>query len=164
MQNRIVTERLIMNLLTLGDHDFILKLVNSKGWIEFIVDRHVCTIDDAIAYINKIISNQDIFYWVVRIKEKNTPIGIISFLKRTYLEHFDIGFAFLPEFHANGYAFEASNKVLALVSRRSECTPVLATTVPGNVNSIKLLNKLGLHFEKVIEVENQELHIYSNRQ
>jgi RimJ/RimL family protein N-acetyltransferase len=151
-----------MNLLTLEDHDFIKRLVNSKGWIEFIGDRNFHTMDDATAYINKIISSQNIFYWVVRIKDKNIPIGIISYLKRAYLEHFDIGFAFLPEFCNNGYAFEASKEVLTLVSNSDEYTPVLATTVPKNTNSIKLLNKLGLHFEKVMEVEGNVLHIYSS--
>jgi len=162
MQHTIVTDRLILNLLGLDDHDFILRLVNSKGWLEFIGDRGVHTKEDAIAYMNKIISSQNIFYWVVRIKDENIPVGIISFLKRAYLENFDIGFAFLPEFNSNGYAYEASKEVLSLVGKMSEYATVLATTVPRNVNSVKLLNKLGLHFENEMEVENKKLHIYSN--
>ena len=119
MQKSITTERLILNRLTLADQDFIQRLVNSKGWIEFIGDRDVHTKDDAITYINKINASKNIFYWVVRIQENNTAIGIISFLKRAYLENFDIGFAFLPEFCNHGYAFEASKEVLALVSKKN---------------------------------------------
>ncbi len=162
MQNRINTKRLHLDLLTLEDHDFILSLVNSKGWIKFIGDRNVHSKDEAIAYISKIRNTQNLFYWVVSMKEENTPVGIISFLKRSYLDHFDIGFAFLPEFTGYGYAYEAANEVLLMVSKYPAYDPVLATTIPQNVNSIKLLNKLGLHFEKEIEVENERLHIYSN--
>lgn len=162
MQTNITTERLSLNLLTLEDHDFIMRLVNSNGWIEFIGDRNVHTKDDAIAYINKIMSTKNLYYWVVRIKNASTPIGIISFLKRSYLDNFDIGFAFLPEFNGNGYAYEAAKEILSVVSRNPAHTVVLATTIPQNVNSIKLLTKLGLRFEKKLKVEKYTLHAYSN--
>ncbi|WP_462221215.1 GNAT family N-acetyltransferase [Ferruginibacter sp.] len=162
MQNKIFTERLNLNLLSLEDHDFIIAILNSPGWIEFIGDRNVHSKDDAIAYIYKILNTQNLFYWVVSIKESNTPIGIISFLKRNYLEHFDIGFAFLPQFNGNGYAYEAAKEILSVVSKNSDYHPVLATTLPKNISSIKLLTKLGLRFEKEIEVENEVLHIYTN--
>jgi RimJ/RimL family protein N-acetyltransferase len=162
MQNEIITERLTLNLLNLRDHHFIKRLVNSNGWIEFIGDRNVHTTDDAIAYINKITNTPDLFYWVVRIKDAHTPIGITSFMKRAFLESFDIGFAFLPEFNGRGYAYEASREILSIVSQKAQYGPILATTVPRNVNSIKLLKKLGLRFEREMEVENETLHIYSN--
>lgn len=162
MQNSISTNRLFLDLLTEEDYNFIISIVNTKGWIEFIGDRNVHSKEDALAYINKILSSQNLYYWVVRIKNGNIPIGIISFMKREYLENFDIGFAFLPEFHGYGYAYEAAKEILSMVSAKQEYHPILATTIPGNVNSIKLLVKLGLHFEKEFEADNEKLHIYSN--
>ncbi len=163
MQNKIVTQRLCLNWLTPQDDDFVLSLLNSKGWIAFIGDRNVHSKEDAVAYITKICNTPNLFYWVVRLKKDNIPVGIISFLKRTYLDNFDIGFAFLPQFNGHGYAFEAATKVLTVVSKKPAYYPVLATTVPQNVNSIKLLTKLGLRFEKAIEVENEPLHVYTNK-
>ena len=162
MQNKIITERLNLNLLTLDDCDFVKRLVNTDGWIEFIGNRHVCTNDDAIAYVSKILNTENLFYWVVKLKDNSTPVGIMSLIKRSYLENFDIGFAFLPEFFGKGYACEAAKEVLSLTSKTPGYYPVLATTVPGNINSIKLLTKLGLHFEKEMEVEDEILHIYGN--
>ena len=98
----------------------------------------------------------------MRLKDTPTPLGIISFLKRHYLEHFDIGFAFLPEYNGCGYAYEAAEKVLSIASQQAEYSTILATTIPQNIASIKLLNKLGLHFEREIEVANDILHVYSN--
>ena len=162
MQSTIITERLSLNLLTTDDRDFVKRLVNTDGWIEFIGDRYVYTNDDAIAYVTKILNTENLFYWVVRTKDNNTPIGIISFMKRNYLENFDIGFAFLPEFNGSGYAYEAAKEVLSILSGTAGYYPVVATTVPENTKSIKLLTKLGLHFEKEIEVEDEILHVYSN--
>lgn len=162
MQNNITTGRLNLSLVCLEDHEFILRLVNSKGWIEFIGDRHIYCDEDAIAYLKKIMDTPQLFYWVVRLRHSNLPAGIISFIKRSYLENFDIGFAFLPEFNGNGYAFEAARAVLAMVSNLPGYYPVLATTVPQNIHSIKLLNKLELHFERTIKINHEELYVYSN--
>ena len=163
MQNHISTERLLLDLLTLEDHEFIMQLVNSKGWIQFIGDRNIHTKEDAMAYTDKIMAMKNLFYWVVRTKEDNTPIGIISFLKREYLDHFDIGFAFLPEYCGRGFAYEAAKEVFDIAMQNPEHQTLLATTIPANINSIKLLHRLGMHFEKEIEVGSDTLHVYSNR-
>lgn len=162
MQNMIATERLYLTILTEDDHEFILKLVNSKGWIEFIGDRNIHTKESSIAYIKRLNDTIDLTYWIVRIKETDTPIGIVTFIKRSYLEYFDIGFAFLPEYNGKGYAYEASKKILSLVTAHPQHTKVVATTLPHNVRSINLLKKLGLQFDKEIEVGNEKLHLYSN--
>src|SRR5690349_17404295 len=111
-QARFSTPRLSLSLITEDDHEFAKSLFNSKGWLEFIGDRNVRSNEDAKNYIRKIKSTADFFYWVVRQKESQMPIGIISILKRSYLDHFDIGFAFLPEFEGRGYAFEAAGAML----------------------------------------------------
>ena len=134
------------------------NLVNSEGWLQFIGDRNVRSLNDATAYIQRIRGTADLFYWVVRLKEDQTPVGIVSFLKRNYLEHFDIGFAFLPQFSGKGYAFEASLEVLAFA--KTEHPVILATTIPENTKSIGLLTKLGFSFVKEVESDGSRLHVY----
>lgn len=162
MQIEITTQRLILNNIAENDDDFMLALVNTEGWLKFIGDRNVHSKQDAIAYIKRIKNTPNLFYWVVRLKDTHTPLGIISFLKRSYLAHFDIGFAFLSEFNGCGYAYEAAEKVLSIASKKAEYSTILATTIPQNIASIKLLTKLGLHFERELEVANEKLHVYSN--
>lgn len=161
IQNTILTDRLILQKINLNDCDFIISLLNSKGWIENIGDRNIHSGDDAIIYINKILATENFIYWVVRIKDENTPVGMISFMKRSYLDNFDIGFAFLPSYLNKGYAYEASKAVLVIVSELPEYNIVLATTKPSNNNSIRLLTKLCFRFEKEIEIENRKLHVYT---
>ena len=162
IQNSILTERLSLEILKVNDYNFILSIVNSKGWIENIGDRNIHSKDEAIEYINKILWTDNFIYWVVRTKKAKTPIGIISLIKRSYLEYFDIGFAFLPEYTHYGYAYEAAKAVLKMVSRLPAFKIILATTLFSNKSSIKLLIKLGFRFEKENETENQKMHIYTN--
>src|SRR6476469_6065198 len=137
----IQSERLIMNPVRTEDYEFIRKLVNTEGWLKFIGDRNIHSIDASKAYIQKIIDSSTIDYWVAFLKETKKPIGMVSLVKRDYLEHFDIGFAFLPEYTGKGYAYEATYAVLQKLKEATDITEILAITIPGNISSIKLLQK-----------------------
>lgn len=156
----LFTERLLIESLSFTDNKFILELVNTEGWLKFIGNRNVNSEIEATGYIQKIIDNPNTDYSVVKLKEKQTTIGIITFIKRDYLEHHDIGFAFLPGFTNNGYAYEAANAVLKNLIQINNLSHILATTIPENINSIKLLKKLGLSFENEIEVDKIKLQVY----
>ncbi|MEO8569941.1 MAG: GNAT family N-acetyltransferase [Ginsengibacter sp.] len=156
----IETDRLLIKPLMIDDHLFILELVNTEGWIKFIGNRNITSQAEAMAYIQKVLNNENIFYWVVQLKGSNEKMGIITFIKRDYLEHHDIGFAFLPRFFKNGYAYEATVAVLNKILKELVHAHILATTVPGNISSIRLLNKIGLVFENEIEVEKEKVQVY----
>ncbi|MEO8112223.1 MAG: GNAT family N-acetyltransferase, partial [Ginsengibacter sp.] len=122
--------------------------------------RNITSQLDALAYIQKILDNENIFYWVVQLKDSQESIGLVTFIKRDYLPYHDIGFAFLAGFQKMGYAYEATMAVLDKLISELKLSHIVATTVPGNIKSIKLLQKIGLTFEKEIEVEKEKLHVY----
>ncbi|WP_406827117.1 GNAT family N-acetyltransferase [Pedobacter sp. KACC 23697] len=151
IKKEILTDRLILSELETNDHAFILELVNSAGWLEFIGDRNVRTADDALAYIVKVTSNPFIKYWKVKLKGNDLPLGIITLIKRDELEHFDIGFAFLPQYAGAGYAFEAANAVLDSLPETILADKVLAITKEDNLRSLKLLKKLKFKYERPVD-------------
>ena len=159
-QTEIQTPRLILSPLTADDKKFIRELVNTEGWLQFIGDRHVHSEEDAISYIEKILSQTNMQYWVVREKQDNISAGIITFIKRDYLEHHDIGFAFLPQFFQRGWAFEATKAVLDLLKTGDNFSIVLAVTKPGNLASVKLLEKLGFAESQSTVVNNETVQVY----
>ncbi len=161
MPNNFTSERLSLKPLTLSDAEFILALVNTTGWIRFIGDRKVNDIYEANAYIKKILSIPTIKYWVVRLKNAEIPVGIVTFIKRDYLLYHDIGFAFLPAYAKNGYAFEAASGLIAELVNEYQLRRLLATTITENLNSISLLNKLGFRFDKEIQVDGKSLLVYT---
>ncbi len=156
----LMTDRLFIRPLTITDDNFILELVNTEGWLKFIGNRNVTSPLEAGAYIQRILENRNISYWVVEHKDTQNKIGLVTYIKRDYLEHPDIGFAFLPDFCKKGYAYEATSAVLHQLIQENYLSYILAATFPGNSSSIKLLKKIGLEFEKEIEFEKGKLHVY----
>jgi [ribosomal protein S5]-alanine N-acetyltransferase len=161
MQINYKTERLFLRELTAADNAFIFELLNTAGWIKFIGDRNIKTSEDADKYIQKIIANADVNYRVVILQKNDTAIGLVTCIKRNYLNHSDIGFAFLPVYNKQGYAFEATREVLNDLLKSGQHTTVLATTIPDNTSSIQLLKKLGFSFNKEITNEGEQLHVFA---
>ena len=160
--NTIETKRLSLELLSEQDYEFISELLNSRGWIKFIGNRNILTKADAIAYIKKIKDNAHINYWKVKLKYEETPIGLITLIKRSYLDYPDIGFAFLPNYFKCGYAFEAAGAVINYLSETNFTDAVYAETLPDNHISIQLILKLKLQFEREIIIENKKLWLYKS--
>lgn len=121
MKYILETERLSLRQLNYGDAPFILELLNSPGWLKFIGDRNVQTEEDAIHYLQHgPMKSYEMFGFglsLVELKTDETPIGMCGLLKRDYLEHPDIGYAFLAEFMGYGYAFEIASATLAYVTQ-----------------------------------------------
>lgn len=165
--NILKTERLILRLQTTDDAPFILELVNDPSWIQFIGDRGVKTVEEAARYIeNGAIRMYEQFgfcLYVVEKTEDQTLIGICGFVKRDNLEDVDIGFAFLPDYWGKGYAYEAASAVLAYGLDTLEFNRIVAITTQDNHASAKLLERIGLQFEKVIQFSNdsEELRLFS---
>jgi [ribosomal protein S5]-alanine N-acetyltransferase len=155
------SNRLKLTRFSDTDAAFMLELVNTDGWLRFIGDRNVRTEEDAVAYIKKTTDNPNAQGWVVRISVTGVPAGVVTFLQRDYLDHPDIGFAFLPAFGGQGYAEEAALTLLHAIIHETTYEKLMATTLPDNTRSIRLLEKLGLQFERTIEVNNEALQVYA---
>lgn len=156
----IETERLNLTEVDLIHTSFIFELLNTPGWLAFIGDRNVKSLEDARNYIKKIQDSAVINYWVTSLKETSTAIGVVTYVKRDYLEHWDIGFAFLPQYAKQGYAYEAAKRILKEVLKNPFSNRVVATVLKENIHSIKLLEKLGLTFQEEIQVEEKILLLY----
>ncbi|MFD2581948.1 GNAT family N-acetyltransferase [Pedobacter vanadiisoli] len=161
MKENYITQRLILSRLGLPDADFIFELLNSPEWIEFIGDRGITSRAAAEEYIKKITNDPACNFWVVKIKDLETPIGIITFIKRDYLDDYDIGFAFLNKYSKKGYAMEASAAFLMDQIKIDGRSNILAITTKANSDSIQLLEKLGMQFSKELDRENSSLLVYS---
>jgi RimJ/RimL family protein N-acetyltransferase len=161
MQDTLISKRLLLTKLSLDDADFIFELVNSPGWLKFIGDRNVKAPEDARLFILKILNNPSVNYWIVRVQEQLLPIGVVSFIKRDYLDFHDIGFAFLPKHSKQGYAYEAAVTLLQNLAKEHSYPRILATTIKENSSSISLLEKMGFHFDRQIVADGEELSVYS---
>ena len=83
----------------------------------------------------------------VELKTSGEPIGICGLIKRDTLPDVDLGFAFLPRFRGQGFAFEAASAVMEYGRKKFSLTRLVAITSPENDVSARLLMKLGFKFE-----------------
>jgi ribosomal-protein-alanine N-acetyltransferase len=147
------TERLLIRPIEISDAEFMLQLLNTEGWLKFIGDRNVHSIEEAAAYIQKFITNPNFHYHTIYLKSSNIPIGVLSFLKRDEYEFPDLGFALLPNFERSGFAYEAASAYLNHFKSSSEIKQIIGITKENNIKSIQLLEKLGFSFNNKSQKE-----------
>jgi RimJ/RimL family protein N-acetyltransferase len=153
MTHLLDTERLRLRLLTPDDAPFYLQVVNGAGFIEFIGDRGIRTLEAARqAIVEGPMAMQAAVghsLCLVELKQDGTPVGMCGLIKRDALPDVDIGYAFLPQHGGKGYATEAAAGVLAFANSIGK-RRVLAITSPGNAGSNAVLRKIGMRFEKLV--------------
>jgi len=161
------TERLFLRPVVKSDAAFVLELLNSPKWLQNIGDRNVKSIEAAEDYIaTRMMPQLERLgygnFAVVR-KSDGALMGCCGLYDREGLEGVDIGFSFLPEYERQGYAFESAHKIMQLAREDFKLTHVSGITIEANIASRKLLEKLGLRFEKFLKLPNddEELMYYS---
>ncbi len=136
------TERLFLRQFSAADAEFILELLNEPSFIQNIGDRGVRTLADASSYILT-----------------SESIGMCGLIKRDTLEDVDIGYAFLPKFWARGYAVESARAVKEYAKNVIGLKRIVAITDPLNEDSIRVLEKIGLQFEKMVRLSEDDIEL-----
>ena len=143
-----------------ADAPFILELVNTPDWIRNIGDRGMRTPEDARDYIEKgpmaMYERLGFGLWIAELRDSSEPVGICGLIKRDELDDVDLGFALLPRYFGQGYAREAATATMAYGRDRLGLGRIVAITVPGNADSVKLLERLGFRFERTIRMAHKD--------
>lgn len=165
----IQTTRLNLRWLAESDAEFILDLLNQPSWLKFIGDRGVRNLEDARAYIKNgplaMINTYGFGLYLTEIKASRTPIGLCGLLKRETLNDVDMGFAFHPDFWGHGYANEAARACMNYARDQLQLERLVAITLPANNASIRVLEKIGMRYEKEISLgsSNEVLQLYAKQ-
>lgn len=162
------TERLTLREMTTADADFLLSLLNEPSFVQNIGDKNVRTIDDARLYaLNGPIASykqHGFGLYLVTLKETGEPIGICGLVKRDSLPDADIGYAFSPAFWRKGYALEATTAIKQHAFTVLGQQQLLAIVNPENASSIRVLEKIGLKFKRMVRMSDDapEICLYSS--
>ena len=162
------TNRLRLRRLSLEDAGFMLGLLNEPAYLRFIGDKGVRSIDEARDYILRgpMASYEEFGFglYLTELKDSGAPVGICGLLKRDSLPDVDIGFAFLAQFWSQGYALEAASAMMTYGRNGLGLDRIIAVVSPDNERSIKLLNKLGLRFERMARwpADGSEIKVYAS--
>jgi RimJ/RimL family protein N-acetyltransferase len=153
------TERLRLRTLELDDAPFYLRVVNTQGFIKFIGDRGIRTVDAAREAIagGPVAMHAALGHslYLVERKADGAPLGMCGLIKRDTLPEVDIGYAFLPQFGGKGYATEAAAGTLAYAATIG-IRRVLAITSPDNAASNAVLKKVGMQFQEMVRLTPED--------
>ncbi|KRA18000.1 GCN5 family acetyltransferase [Lysobacter sp. Root983] len=163
----IETQRLTLDELAPPDADFIVELLNDPAFLANIGDRGVRDHADALRYIANgpaaSYAKHGFGLWLVRDKASGERLGLSGLLQRDTLPDADIGYAFLPQYRGQGYAVEACTAVIAHAREPLRLPRVLAIVSPGNEASTRVLEKIGLRYQRRMRLSEdaEELLLYS---
>lgn len=154
------TARLALRRLEFDDAPFLVGLLNQPSFLANIGDRGVRNIEDAHRYLREgpmaMYERFGFGLWHVSRRSDGASIGMCGLLRRDILPDVDVGYALLPEFWGQGYAFEAADAVLKHAEKRFGLARVIAVVSAGNTGSIRVLEKLGMKFERMVSMRANE--------
>jgi RimJ/RimL family protein N-acetyltransferase len=161
------TKRLRVRWLNADDAAFIFSLLNQPSWIQYIGDKGIKTLQDALNYIENgpvaMYKRAGFGLYLVELATTGEPMGMCGLIKREALKDVDLGFAFLPKFWCKGYAFESAAAVMCYGREVLGLRRIVAILAQDNHRSSKLLEKLGFRFEGMVRLQpnDDELKLYA---
>jgi len=160
------TDRLYLRPTSESDSEFIFKLLNTPKWLKYIDDRKIKSVLNTRKYIKDIMISQleshGYSTYTLITKCNNQKVGICGLFNKNNIKRVEIGFALLPEYEKNGFAFESSNKLIEVASNEFGINTVWAVTKKDNIPSQRLIEKLGLELIGTTKIpkQNEELLLY----
>ena len=157
------TERLTLRSITKNDANDLFMLRSDEKVMQFIDRPRAKSISDAeklIQSTNILVQNNDAITWAICLKHQRKLIGTIGFW-RIVKEHYraEIGYMLHTDFHAKGIMHEVMKPVLSYGFTVMHLHSVEANVNPGNIASIKLLEKSGF----VKEAYFKENYYYNDK-
>jgi RimJ/RimL family protein N-acetyltransferase len=159
-RSELVTERLRLRWMNETDASLMLAIWNDSGFIRYVADRGIRTEAEARQALRdgilKLYEERGYGPYLLEPRDGGAPMGICGLFKRDNLDFPDLGYSLLPAFRGSGHALEAARAVLAHARDDLGFSRVLAIVSPSNTRSIRLLNKLGMEFERALRMPGDE--------
>ncbi|MEG1256565.1 GNAT family N-acetyltransferase [Clostridium sp.] len=155
-------ETMRCKIINLQDNDY--KDVE-KLYIDEKVRRFLGGTIDKTTY-NSIFSEMNIsdnssLYWVVRHKDNNKFLGLVSIdLHHDGISR-EISYQFLSEWWGLGYAEEVVKRIIKYAFEELKLQKLVAETQSANEYSCKLLKKVGMELEQSVHRFGAEQYIFS---
>lgn len=158
------SERLLLRKMTEADSDDVFTLRAEESVSRYIARTPYTTKEEADAFIAKInasINNNETGYWAICLKEK--PASLIGTMCLWHIDagnyRAEIGYELHPTYQRQGIMQEALPLLLNHAFTVMKFHTLEAVVNPGNIASIKLLEKKGF----VREAYFKENFYYNNR-
>lgn len=150
------TDRLRIRDLGLDDAAFVLELTNEPAFIANIGNKGLATLADAVQFLAEgswtCQPKPGYGQFLVELMETGEPVGICGLLYREALDVSDVGFAMLSKYRGLGFASESAEAVMRYGSSELGVEEIVGLTSAENLPSIRVLEKLGMKFDRMVKM------------
>lgn len=158
-QQPIETERLILRPFVEEDAAAWLPLISLPEIIRYTGDTPAGSVEEARERLcSRPLRDYEVYGFgrlAVIEKASGRLVGFCGFKFVTELGETDIGYRFLPDCWGKGYATESAAALMRDGRRAHGIRRVVGTVHPDNPASGRVLEKLGLRFERLLEPDEQ---------
>jgi ribosomal-protein-alanine N-acetyltransferase len=155
----IDTERLLLRPFTLADAEAWLPLTSLPEIIRYTGDTPARSVEEAREILRtRPLRDYSVHgYGRMAVIEKSSG-RLVGFSGLKYLEDLreaDVGYRFLPDCWGKGYATESARVLMEQGRREHGLTRIVGMVHPENPASSRVLEKLGLRFERLLEPDEE---------
>lgn len=160
----VETERLRLRPAMTGDVDTLHRIWIDPGVRRFLWDDRPIERDVAANVVDASLADwreRGYGLWVVEERDSGEPIGFIGFRSSHEDPRPELLFGLLPAHWHRGLASEAARAALAFAWATLACDAVWAATDPPNEVSVRVLERIGMTFERRAAVNGLDTLFYA---
>lgn len=151
MQIIFETPRLMLREFTISDTGFIKELNSDPKVLKYLHEPLIETNGQALHVITNIILPQyksKLGRWAIHTKNNNECIGWCGLKYLPESDETDLGYRLMQSFWGKGYATEAARHTLEYGFKMLHIKKITGRAHIENTASIKILEKIGMQFQK----------------
>lgn len=144
MKRFINSERIYLRAFTLEDLNLLHCLNSDPEVMEFIKKPE--SLEESEESLKRCISYYEgngLGIWAMHLIDTDEFIGLFIFRPYENSEDIELGYRLHKKFWGKGYASEMTNTIIDYAFDVLEIPELFAVTMPGNINSEKVLKKCG---------------------
>jgi len=148
-RNHFETARLSLRPLALEDAELIRQLNADEEVMKYIGEPDD-SYENALAYtrlrVEGYADKDGLGIFVATLKDDDQPVGWFCLKNLDDTEEIEIGYRLLREAWGNGYATEGAKCLLQFGLEELELKEIVGVTLPANIPSQRVLEKIGLEY------------------
>jgi RimJ/RimL family protein N-acetyltransferase len=156
VETRIETERLLLRNITLNDKADMFRLHSDPLVQKYTGEPPVASMEEMEQAIRTRISDYKKYgygRWATFLKDGMQFVGWSGLAYLPEFDEIDLGYRFLPQYWGSGIATEASRAILSYGFDQLKLKRIIAIAMKENEASIKVMEKVGMVFDKYAPYE-----------
>ncbi len=156
MKILIETKRLLLRKITLDDKEELFKLHSNSDVQKYTGEPLVESLEEMEQAIKTRINDYENYgygRWATFLKNGMHFVGWAGLAYLPEFDEIDLGYRFSPQYWGMGFATEASQAILTYGFDKLELRQIIAIAMKENKASIKVMEKVGMEFDKFAPYE-----------